>query len=210
VGDFDGDRKPDYYLAKPATGALVVWKLNGTTFTSSATLPTLPAGWQLAAVADLNSDSKPDLVLANPATHSLAVWLLNGTTLASSVHITQAGATKTLPAGWNIASAIDFNADGGPDLVLYNSNTRQTAVWYLNGTTFTSQVAGPTITAGWTLAGVADFNADGKPDFLIFNPTTRKAGIWTLNGLTVTNARYLVTSAGVQIVQPAGYSIVAP
>src|SRR5262249_46367122 len=152
VGDFDGDGKPDYYLFKPATGAVVVWKLNGAVIVSSANLPTLPAGWELATAADMDADGKPDLILGNPTTHSLAVSLLNGTTLKNSLHITQAGANKSLPAGWNLASAADMNGDGKIDLILYHPASGQTAFWYLNGTTFLSQVAGPTMASGWTLA----------------------------------------------------------
>jgi uncharacterized delta-60 repeat protein len=210
LADFNGDGKQDYYLFKPATGAVVAWLLNGTALTGSATLPTLPAGWQLSAVADLNADGKPDLVLSNPASRSLAVWYLNGPALASSAHITQAGAAKTLPAGWEIAGAADFNQDGKRDLVLYNPSTLATTVWYLNGTAITSQMAGPTIAAGWTLTGVNDFNGDGKPDFLIFAPATRKSGIWTLSGTALVNATYLVDGANAPILQPTGYDLVVP
>jgi uncharacterized delta-60 repeat protein len=210
VRDFDGDAKPDYFLVKPATGALVVWKLNDTVLSGAVTLPSLPAGWQLAAVADMNSDDKPDLVLSNPATGSLAVWLLDGARLASATHFTQGGVNQTLPPGWQVAGAANFNGDAKPDLLLYNPATRQTTVWYLNGTVVTGVAAGPTIASGWSLAGVADFNGDDQPDFLIYHAATRRCGIWILKGLSVTNATYIVNGAGAPITQPAGWELVAP
>jgi hypothetical protein len=210
VADFNGDGKPDYYLFKPSTGALVVWLLNGNTLIGAATLPSPPPGWQLATLADLNADGKPDLVLSNPTTGSLAVWILNGTTLANSVHITQAGVSKSLPAGWKIAGAGDFDRDGKPDLLLSNATTLQTTVWYLTGTEYLGQAAGPTLPSGWTLTGVADFTADGKPDFLIFATATRKSGLWTLNGTTVVTASYLVDGVGTPLILPPGYSLVPP
>ena len=210
VADFNGDQKPDDYLFKPSTGAVVVWTLDGNAYTGMAILPTVPSGWQISAVADLNADGKPDLVLLNPTSRSLAVWFLNGTSLAGAAHFTDAGTNKTLPVGWKIAGVADVNRDGKPDLILYNPTTLQTTVWYLNGTLFTGQAAGPTIAAGWTLAGVADFTADGNPDFLIFNPSTRKAGIWMLIGTALVSTSYVVDAANMPAVEPAGYDIVAP
>ena len=78
----------------------------------------------------------------------------------------------------------DFNGDGKPDLVLYNSSTRRTTILYMNGATQLAQVDGPILTAGWTLAGVADFNADGHPDFLLYNSSNHKTQVWYLNGVT--------------------------
>ena len=41
----------------------------------------------------------------------------------------------TLPAGWNVIDVADFNRDGNNDYALFNSSTRQTAIWYLSGVT---------------------------------------------------------------------------
>ncbi len=78
----------------------------------------------------------------------------------------------------------DFNGDGKPDLVLYYSSTRRTAVMYMDGATKLTQVDGPTLPAGWTLAGVADFNGDGHPDYLLYNSSTRRTQVWYLNGVS--------------------------
>jgi hypothetical protein len=45
----------------------------------------------------------------------------------------------------------DFNGGGNPDFVLYNANTRQTAIWYLNNNVFVGGAFGPTLPAGWSL-----------------------------------------------------------
>src|SRR5882724_3020058 len=34
--------------------------------------------------------------------------------------------------GWNLITTADLNNNGKPDYALYNANTRQTAIWYLN------------------------------------------------------------------------------
>jgi hypothetical protein len=75
----------------------------------------------------------------------------------------------------------DVNGDGKPDFVLFNSSTRQTAIWYLNNDVLIGHAFGPTLWFGWSLVGVADFNGDGKPDYLLYNPTTGQTAIWYLN-----------------------------
>jgi len=57
------------------------------------------------------------------------------------------------PSGWALVATADFNGDGKPDYVLYNTATRQTAIWYLNNSVFISGVLGPTLPAGWSLVG---------------------------------------------------------
>jgi len=88
--------------------------------------------------------------------------------------------------------------------VLYNSTTRQTAVWRLNNNVFTGGVFGPTLPAGWRFVGAADFNGSLNPDYLLFNASTRQSAIWYLSGTTfisgafgptVPNGWVLVTTA---------------
>jgi hypothetical protein len=45
----------------------------------------------------------------------------------------------------------DFNGDGSPDYVLYNSSTRQTALYYLNNTVYVGSALGPVLPADWSL-----------------------------------------------------------
>jgi hypothetical protein len=62
----------------------------------------------------------------------------------------------------------DFDGDGKPDYLLFNSSTHQTAIWYLSGPTLIIGAYGPTIASGYPLIGAADFNADGKPDYVLY------------------------------------------
>ena len=45
----------------------------------------------------------------------------------------------------------DFNGDGNPDYTLYETDTRQTAIWYLSNNVYTGSAWGPTLPAGWSL-----------------------------------------------------------
>jgi FG-GAP-like repeat len=97
---------------------------------------------------------------------------------------------RVAPSGWNLITTADFNANGKPDYVLYNANTRRTAVWYMNNNVFVGGAYGPTLPAGWRLRGVADFNRDGHPDYALFNSVTDRTAIWYLSGPTFIGGAY--------------------
>jgi hypothetical protein len=109
---------------------------------------------------------------------------------------------RAVPSGWNLIATADFNGDGKPDYVLYNANTRQTAVWYMNNNVLVSGAYGPTLAVGWGLRGVADFNGDGHPDYALFNPTIDRTAIWYLSGPTLIGSAYGPTV-------PIGWELVA-
>jgi hypothetical protein len=105
-------------------------------------------------------------------------------------------------AGAARAAISDFNADGHPDYVVQNANTRQTAIWYLNNNIYVGSAYGPTLTAGWRLRGAADFNRDTHPDYALFNSVTEQTGIWYLSGPTFIGSAWGPTL-------PAGWELVA-
>ena len=98
-------------------------------------------------------------------THQTAIWYLNNNVFVSGV------LGPTLPVNWRVVGVADFDGDGKPDYLLFNSSTGQTAIWYLSGPTLISGAYGPTIASGYPLIGAADFNADGKPDYVLYGPS---------------------------------------
>ena len=58
---------------------------------------------------------------------------------------------RPFPVTGLLVATADFNGDGKPDYVLYNGDTRQTAIWYLNNNVFVSSAFGPTLPSGWSL-----------------------------------------------------------
>lgn len=89
-----------------------------------------------------------------------------------------------------IARAADFNGDGYPDYVLYNTSTRQTAIWYLHNNVRIGGAYAPTLPAGWSLITEADFNGNGHPDYFLFNTSTRQTAIWYMNNNVRIGAAY--------------------
>jgi hypothetical protein len=96
------------------------------------------------------------------------------------------------PVGTGAASAAvrDINNDGHPDWVLQNTNSRQTAIWYLSNNVFIGSAFGPTLTAGWSLRALADFNLDSHSDYALFAPNTHQTAIWYLSGPTRIGGAY--------------------
>jgi FG-GAP-like repeat len=95
----------------------------------------------------------------------------------------------------------DFNRDGHPDYLLFNSMTGQTTIWYLSGSTLIGTANGPTVPTGWTPVATADFNGDGKPDYVLYKASTRETAIWYLNNNVFVSAAY-------GPILPAGWTLV--
>jgi hypothetical protein len=192
--DFNGDGHTDLVLTNASSHQTALWYLNNYTFIGSAYGPSLPAGWQLAAVADFNRDGNPDYLLYNSGTRQTAIWYLSGGKFLTSA------SGPTITSGYTLVAAADFNGDGSPDYLLYNASNHTTVVWYLSNATKTGSANGPTLTAGYSVAGIGDFNADGHPDLILNNPTTGGTAIWYLSGVT-----FLMASTAPTI--PSGYQL---
>jgi FG-GAP-like repeat len=195
--DFNNDGHPDYLLYNASARQTVIWYMSNNVHVSGNHGPTLPGGWDVAAIADFNLDSHPDYLLFNPTTRETVIWYMN-----NNVHFA-ANHGPTLPAGWDVVAVADFNLDSHPDYLLFNPTTRASVIWYMNNNIHVGGNYGPTLPGGWEVAGVADFNSDDHPDYLLFNRSTRGTVIWYMNN----NVR-IGGSAGPTI--PAGWSVVAP
>ncbi|MGA7614364.1 MAG: FG-GAP-like repeat-containing protein [Thermoanaerobaculia bacterium] len=191
-GDFNGDTKPDLIWRNYSTGAVNVWFLNGTTYTSGANLFNVAdSNWRIDGVGDFNGDGKSDLIWRNYSTGAVNVWFLNGTTYVSGANL-----FNVADPNWKIEAVGDFNGDGKDDLIWRNYTTGAVNAWFLNGTTYTSganlfSVADP----NWKIEGAADFNNDGKTDLIWRNYATGAVNVWFLNGTTYVSGANLFNVA---------------
>jgi len=68
----------DFVLLNPVTRRIVVWLMNNNAFVRAGIGPTLPAGFELAGVADFDGDSNPGLCAlpsAGPSPPRSGIWL---------------------------------------------------------------------------------------------------------------------------------------
>jgi hypothetical protein len=76
-------------------------------------------------------------------------------------------------AGWQLVGAGDFDGNGTPDLVYWNSSTGGVLVNYYDGATYTGSYAYlKTQPSPWKVVAVADVNGDGTPDLIWQNTST--------------------------------------
>ncbi len=216
VADFNGDSFPDLVLQQTSLHETVVAYLNNTVVIDAGFGPTLPAGWHLAGAADFDGDGNTDYALFIPATGETVIAYLSGwrpfgtptppptarssptprsrpTPLprpTSPLTVIGAAYGPTVPLGWELVTAKDFNGDAYPDYVLYNASTGETVIAYMNNTVVVDAVYGPTLPPGWNLIDVADFDRDGHPDYALFNPGTGQTIIAYMSGPTVIGAAF--------------------
>ena len=188
--DLDFSGRSDLLWRDGTGGATLLWLMNGTQATSTATLSALPA-WRVVQAGDFNGDDKADLVWRNDTTGETAVWLMNGAaTTASQVILTDADRSVTHVA--------DFNGDGRADLVWHSALTGVTSIWLMNGLTKLSEgfLQAP---PPWRVTHTGDFNGDGKSDLVWRNDGTGETAIWLMDG-----TRYV---AGARLQAPGAWSV---
>jgi hypothetical protein len=184
VGDINGDGVPDVLWRNRDSNRAYVWFLasDGTRDSHGPLYDlNLPAGWEIAGLADVDTDGTPDIVWRNRNSNRAYIWFLNsdGTRKSHGPVF-----DINLPAGWEVAGVADIDGDGPADIVWFNRNTRRTYIWFLNSDG-TRKSHGPVfdinLPSGWVIAGVKDVDADDTPDIVWFNTTTGKTHVWFLN-----------------------------
>jgi FG-GAP-like repeat len=148
TADFNRDGRPDYVLYNASTGQTAIWYMNNNIVVNAAFGPELPTDWRLVDAADFNGNGHPDYLLFRPSTAQTAIWYLSGT---SGTTFVSSAFGPTIPGGWVLLATADFNGEGHPDYVLYESATRKTAIWYLNSNRFVGSAYAPTLPAGWSV-----------------------------------------------------------
>ena len=147
TADFNHDGHPDLLL-NSSTYRTTIWYMNNNIRIGTALGPFVYPLIPLLAVGDFNGDGYPDYLLAHPSLGQ--IWILdthNNVSTGLNTSRVAAGHWR----GFFYAGATDFSRNGKADLLLYNSSTRQTAIWYMNNNVAVGSASGPGIPRGWDL-----------------------------------------------------------
>jgi hypothetical protein len=174
-GDFNHDNKADIIL-QTSDGTPQIWLMNGTSVTSTVTLPNSGPSWHVIAAADFNGDGNPDILWQNND-GAADIWLMNGTSMVGAALLPYPG------AGWHAIGAGDVNGDGKAD-ILWQNTDGAADIWLMNGTSMIGAALLPYPGAGWNAIGTSDFNGDGMAD-IVWQNNDGTPAIWLMNGTTL-------------------------
>jgi FG-GAP-like repeat len=226
VGDFDHDGLTDDVLWRNyKTGENHVWIMDGATYQGSKILaPVTDLNWIIGGVGDMDGDGfKDDIIVRNQATLENRVLFMENYEIVNQASFTDGsmpgffnnGGPVAVPSPlYEIRGAGDFNADGKSDIV-WHSREGETAIWYMDGSTFLGAAALPRVPdMQWDIVGVGDMNGDGQSDLVWQHwpqpiPGTRTVdrlnSIWFMSGSAVSSnpvfqsagdARWVIAAVG--------------
>ena len=83
------------------------------------------SAWDMAGTGDFNRDGRVDVLWRHSGGNNV-VWFMDGTSRA-------AGSIPGAGTDWVVKGITDYNGDGAADIVWYNTATRLTVIWQMNG-----------------------------------------------------------------------------
>lgn len=170
------DGKNDIVWRNESTGDTKVYKMNGTTFLSSADLLQFGGNWRYASAADFNADGNADLLFRNAVDGSLVVWYMSGTNILGTSSV-----VSSTDLNWKLVAVGDVTGDGYPDMIWRHATSFTTAVWVMRNNVRLSIHTLPAIAdANWQIKGLGDFNRDGQLDLVWRHSGNGNVAVWYL------------------------------
>jgi Bacterial pre-peptidase C-terminal domain len=158
--DFDGDGKTDILFRNttPGTSSIVLWKMDGATFsgTASRNYTVFDPAFQIFATGDFDANGFRDIMFRQPVSGDVVVWLLDANlnlipggavnSAAESGYLRIGTSPILLGSEWTSLGVMDFNstiggsatsplADKKDDILFLNQTTGQLVAWLMDGST---------------------------------------------------------------------------
>ncbi|MCU1227708.1 MAG: hypothetical protein JWO97_592 [Acidobacteria bacterium] len=192
VGDFDRDGNQDILWRNQATGANIIYYMNGTAVNVSTSFQGAPnVAWRIRSVNDWNHDGWPDVILRNTSTGQNVIWIMAGNSITTTTYL-----PLVTDQNWELSGTGDSNYDGQEDLYWRNLSNGQAVLWFMNGVGISSSTLLGTISdQNWKLQAVSSFNGDPIADVMWRNYQTGQTAVWAIGGGQVGFTFYLPTEA---------------
>jgi hypothetical protein len=180
VADFNGDGKPDLFVAKGSSSSDAVFTNASSggviTFSAETDLAGLGPDHQGAAVGDLDGDGKPDIVVTN-GVGDTSVSVYRNTSSGGVISFAARQRFSAVNGPYAVAIG-DLDGDGKPDLAIANNGGSQISI-YKNISTpgniaFAARVDINTGTNPYGIA-IGDMDGDGKADLVVTTEGTSSA-----------------------------------
>ncbi|MBN8563374.1 MAG: hypothetical protein J0L70_22830 [Leptolyngbya sp. UWPOB_LEPTO1] len=169
VGGVTISDSPTLVWRNQVTDQTAIWKFNETgVFQSGAFLENAPglganSAWQL--IDALGNGNQLELLWRNQTTDETAIWKFDGSNFSSSAFVAnlpQLGSNSP----WELAKFVDVDGNKSADLIWQNRTSGEQAVWFLNGSDFTSSEFiknAPRPDANWQIVGVVSIDLEELP-----------------------------------------------
>jgi hypothetical protein len=183
--DFNGDNNPDLFWRNTVLDDISIWYMENVTSVGGGFVELDPgSSWEAVSVGDFDTDGQDDLVWFNKTTGEISIWNMNGLAPDGGGIL-----SVTVDPSWNweLKGVGDFDKDSyKDDLIWRNSASGENVIWYMDGTTPTTNQSLPDVpVGGWDIAGVGDFEGTGIQDDVIWrNYNTGENRIWLMDGST--------------------------
>ena len=192
------DSLNDLLWRNPTTGETVLWQTNlgptTRTFNAGSLRSYNAPEWRYYGSADFDGDGDTDPLWHNTQTGELHIWKMKGSVVESII-------TDVLPsnlnggrvgAEWSVKDISDYNQDGKPDLIWYNSRTGSVDYWAMDGFRFSSGGAFQTVSdLNWKIEAVANFSGDAQKTLFWRNQQTGRMALWRMADGKISSASYL-------------------
>ncbi len=194
VGDVNNDTCSDIAVASLGSNNVVILLGNCSgTFGASGTVKTFSTGAGsnpcFVALADLNSDGRLDIAVANHLSNTVGIFIGygNGNFSAQTTYSTGSGTSP------NMITIADFNQDTYLDIVVVNSFSSSSGIFFGYGNGLFSTQTTVATTYSSIAVTTADINNDNLPDLICTHYSVGSFGILLGDGNGTFEAEILTT-----------------